>query len=181
MSDYPPKLIGLSETDLGSILLLDDGTHVTIDVPPKRLGEVLKNEMLTEYGAISLDDLVNRGSVGVFVEQLLMTTELWDAIRDCIRSSAEGAAAFNRFHLVWASFNEPYSSIATRPHRLYRGLSRFLYTSYPIDFRDDPNRPLPWYRACLSVAGGWLCNTWVNLGTRHVEVEAEQHPGHFVE
>ncbi|MFO0968786.1 MAG: hypothetical protein U0793_24795 [Gemmataceae bacterium] len=181
MSHYPPKLIGLSGTDLGSLLFLDDGTQVTIDVRLSRLNEVLKSELLTEYGALSLHDLVKRHSVDVFVGQLLMTADRWDTVRDRIRSSVRAGTTLSRFPLLWASFDESYGTIAARAHRLYGGLSRSLYTSCPIDFREDPNRPLPWYRALLSAAGGWLCNTWVNLGTGTVEIEAEQHPGHFVE
>src|SRR5262249_39598429 len=127
------------------------------------------------------DDLGKRRSVGVFVGQLMMTAEQWDAIRMCVTSSAEGVATLSRFPLLWASFDVPFCNIAARAHRLYGGLSRFLYTSHPIDFREDPNRPLPWYRACLSAPGGWLCVTWANLGTGKVEIELEQQPGHFVE
>jgi len=181
VSHYPPKLIGLSETDIGSILLLDDGTQVAIDVRRQRLDEVLKHEPLTEYGALSLDDLLKRRSVGVFVGQLVLTAEQWDTIRAAIRSSAEGAAALSQFPSLWASFNEPFSTVAARAHRLHGGLSRFVYTSHPIDFREDPIRPLPWYRACLSAPGGWLLITWANVRTGKVEIEAEQHPGHFIE
>jgi hypothetical protein len=110
-----------------------------------------------------------------------MTAEQWGRISECVRSSPEAVGAFRRFPSLWAGFGEPYKTIVLKVHRLYGGLSRFLYTSHPFDFRKDPNRPLPWYRALLSAPGGWLFNTWVHVGTGVVEVEAEQHPGNYVE
>jgi len=56
--------------------------------------------------------------------------------------------------------------VGEKVRRLYGGLSRSLYTCHPLDFRQDPNRPL------LSAPGGWLFNTWVNvpnLGKRQVQ------------
>jgi hypothetical protein len=92
------------------------------------------------------------------------------------------AEVFRKFPLLWANFREPYDVIVRLPHRVYGGLWEWsLYTSLPIDFGTDPNRPIPWYRALLSAPGGWLFNTWVHLETREVEVEGEQLPSHFVE
>jgi len=176
VSDYPPKLVRISETDFGSVLVLNDDTEVSIDVRPARL-----NEVMIEYGLEPLVELVSRRSVGVFVDLLAMTTEQWTRISESVRSSPEAAAALQRFPVLWASFGEPYNTIVGKVHRLYGGLSRFLYTSHPFDFRADPNRPLPWYRALLSARGGWLFNTWVHLGTGAVEIEAEQHRRHYVE
>jgi hypothetical protein len=176
VSGCPPKLMRLSETDLGSILFLDDGTQVSIDVRPARL-----NQAMSEHGRPPLTELIDSRSLGVFVGQLSMSAEQWDRIRECIRSSAEAADVFSRFPKLWTSFEEPYDSIAGKIHRLYGGLAEFLYTSHPFNFRDDPNRPLPWYRALLSAPGGWLFSTWVHLGTGKVKITADQQAGHYVE
>jgi hypothetical protein len=41
VSNYPPKLLKLSEAEFGSVLSLDDGTQVSVDVRPERLNEAL--------------------------------------------------------------------------------------------------------------------------------------------
>jgi hypothetical protein len=176
VSTYPPKLVRLCEADFGSVLFLNDGTKVSIDVRPARL-----NEALSEQGLPPLAELIESQSVGIFVGLLPMSAEQWDRIRTCISSSTEAAAIFRRFPPLWASFGEPYDIIAGKIHRLYGGLSRLLYTSHPFNFQEDPNRPLPWYRALLSAPGGWLFNTWVHLESGKVAIEANQLLGHFVE
>ena len=110
-----------------------------------------------------------------------MTAESWNEISRCVRFSDEAAAAFCRCPPLWECFGEPFDTIAAKPHRLYGGVSRYLYTSHPLDFRPDRNRPLPWYRALLSAPGGWLFTTWVNTGSGEVEIESDQQPGHHVE
>jgi hypothetical protein len=176
MSDYPPKLLKLCEADFGSVLFLNDGRQVSVDVRPSRL-----NAALCEYGLPPLTESIAYGGLGVFVGYIQMAAAEWDRISDCLRSSSKAQAMFSQFPTLWASFYEPYSAIAVKVHRLYGGLSRSLYTSFPIDFRIDPNRPLPWYRALLSAKGGWLFNTWVHLKRGKVEIEAGQFAGHFVE
>ena len=103
MSNYPPTLVGFSETDFGSVLVLDDHTQVSINVRPARL-----TEALIEYGRPALVDLINSRSLGVFVGPLNMSTEQWDRISDCIRSSKPAANAFGRFPAIWTCFGEPH-------------------------------------------------------------------------
>jgi hypothetical protein len=176
VANYPPKLLRLLETDFGSVLLLEDDTQVSIDVRPARL-----DEALSANGLPTLSELIASHSLGVFVGLFRMTATQWSRISACVRSSTEAAAVFLQFPSLWSGFGESHEIIAAKVHRLYGGLSQFLYTSHPFDFRDDPNRPLPWFRALLNDRDGWLFNTWVNLETAKVEIEAEQHPGHFVE
>jgi hypothetical protein len=177
MPNYPPKLLRVSEADGGSVLLLEDDGQVAVDVRPARL-----NEAFLQYGLAPLEDLITARTVGVFVGMSHMTTEQWDRIRECIRSSAVAAEVFRKFPPLWANFREPYDVIVGLPHRVYGGLSKWsLYTSLPVDFGTDPNRPIPWCRALLSASGGWLFNTWVHLETGEAEVVGEQLPGHYIE
>jgi len=176
MSSYPPKLVCICSAPFGSLLSLDDGTHVAIDVRPDRLDALLRDN-----GHEHLHTLIESQCLGVFAGHLSMTNGDWDKIGACVRSSTDAARILSRFPLLWASFWEPYQNIVRKVHRLYGGLSRCLYTSYPVDFRCDPNRPPPWFRALLNAPSGWLFQTWVHLGTRKVEVEQQRAPGHFVE
>jgi hypothetical protein len=176
VSNYPPKLLTVSATDFGSVLFLDDGAQVSINVCPARL-----NEAMIAYGLPPLAELLGGRSIGVFVGMLEMSAAQWDCIRERIRFSTQASAVFSQYASLWTSFGEPYDIIVGKVHRLYGGLSRALYTSPPLNFRPDPNRPLCWYRALLSAPGGWLFNTSVSLDTGEVEIEADQLPGHFVE
>jgi hypothetical protein len=177
MPNYPPKLLRVSEADCGSVLHLEDDGQVAVDVRPARL-----NEAFLQDGLPPLEDLIAAGKLGVFVGMPHMNSEQWDRIRECVRSSAVAAEVFRKFPLLWANFRESYDVIVELPHRVYGGLSEWsLYTSLPINFATDPNRPIPWYRALLSAPGGWLFNTWVHLQTGEIEILSDQHPGHFVE
>src|ERR1700733_2708643 len=97
MSNYPPKLLRASETDCGSLLLLDDGGQVAVDVRPSRL-----NEAILQYGLPSLEDLIAAKTLGVFVGRSQMTAEEWGRIRECIRSSPVAAEILRRFPPLWA-------------------------------------------------------------------------------
>jgi hypothetical protein len=137
MSNYPPKLLEVSEADCGSVLRLEDGGQVAVDVRPARL-----KEAILQYGLPSLEDLIAARTLGVFVGMPHMTTEQWDRIRECIRSSPVATGVLSSVPPLWASFREPYAVVVGRPHRVYGGLSEWaLYTSLPIDFGTDPNRP----------------------------------------
>jgi hypothetical protein len=154
-------MVGASETDVGSVLILDDGTQVCIDVRPARL-----NEALIEYGMPPLAELIGSKKLGVFVGILQMTAEQWERTAHCIRCSAEAGTALSRFPSLGASFREPYAVIAAKPHPALRWIvARPIYvTPNRIPRQSEPPISLvsrvpkcAWRLAgrCLGQSGHW--------------------------
>jgi hypothetical protein len=175
VSDYPPKLLAVSEASFGSILSLADGIEVPLNLTPARFAEVIAE------GLSPLPELIASQTLGVFAGLFTTGPEQWASISKSIRSSGDAAAVFSRHPRLWECFGEPFDHIARMPHRLYGGISRYLYTSHPFDFQASRQRPAPWYRALLSAPGGWLFTTWVHLESGEVEATADQALGHYVE
>ena len=177
MPNYPPRLVNITAADRGSILLLDDSSRVIVDVSPERL-----DAAIVAQGASPLAQLVADQSLGVYVDTLDMTAEVWDRVSSHLCRSPHAAEAVEPFRALWAAVHAPYPVVAEMPQRVYGGITHWsMYTSCPINFRGDPNRPAPWRRALLSDRGGWLFQTWVHLEGGQVEIEAFQRPGHYVE
>jgi hypothetical protein len=177
VSNYPPRLISIAKADTGSILFLDDGSQVTIDISVERL-----DEAIIAQRAAPLAKLLADRSLGVYVDMLEMTADIWDRVRNHLRRSLRAAEVFKSFPALWSALQAPYAVVAAMPHRVYGGISHWsMYTTCPIDFHDDPNRPAPWLRSQLSTREAWLFETWVQLETGQVQVEAQQSPGHYVE
>lgn len=177
MSNYPPRLVNITGADGVSVLFLDDGSRVTVDITPERL-----DKAIIAQGAPPLAELLADRSLGVYVDTLDMTADLWDRISNHLCRSPRAADVFKPFPELRSALQAPYTVVAAMPHRVYGGIShRAMYTTCPINFREHRTRPRPWLRAQLSERGEWLFQTWVQLETGQVEVEAWQAPGHFVE
>ncbi len=177
MSHYPPRLVDITGAGNVSILLLDDDSRVRIDVSPEQL-----DAAILAQGIPPLAELVAGQSLGVYVDTLDMTAEVWNRVSDHLRRSPKAAEVFDPFPALTAAIRTPYPIVAEMPQRVYGGLSLWsMYTSCPINFRGDPNRPAPWLRALLSERDGWLFQTWVHLESGRAEIEAFQRLGHFVE
>lgn len=159
------------------MLFLDDGSQVTIDISPERL-----DEAIIAQRAPPLAELLADRSLAVYVDTLDMTADVWDQVSNHLCRSPKAAEVFEPFPALWSAFRAPYTLVAAMPHRVYGGISHCsMYTTCPINFHADPNRPAAWLRALLSARGEWLFQTWVQLEIGQVEVEAWQAPGHFVE
>jgi hypothetical protein len=176
MGDYPPKLIGVTQTSSGAILALSDGRAIPTDIGPDRL-----NQALEACGRPPLDELLAASSLAVFADRWDTMDSDWDRICAAIVASPVANAAFNQIPSVWAAFHQPATLVGMLPQRVYGGLDQALYTSHRFHFRTDPNRPFLWRRSLLSAPGGRIFNTWVHMDHGQVEVEAAVLPGHFVE
>jgi hypothetical protein len=176
MMESPPKLLGIEETEFGSILTLSDGRRVPTDVRPSRLAEAF-----AEYSSRSLTELLASRSLSVFAGLFHTSQDDWTRISRLVRAALAAEAILRRHPRVWDGFHEPYDVILAKPHRVYGGLDQALYTAHPFQFRQDPNRPAAWRRALLSAPGGWLFEVWVELQTGEVEVTADRLQGHYVE
>jgi hypothetical protein len=177
MSRYPPKLVDIAGGDGTSILFLDNGETVTVDISPARL-----NEAIIEQRVPPLADLIAAQSFGVYVDTLDTTPEEWERISHHLCRSARAEEVLESFPVLWDALHSPYAVIAGMSHRVYGGISvASMYTSCPISFSNNPNRPAPWQRALLSARGDWLFETWVHLDDGRIEIEPFQRPGHYVE
>jgi hypothetical protein len=177
LSNYPPLLVNIVEADNVSVLFLNDGSQVTIDISPERL-----DAAIIAQHAPPLAKLLADRSLGVYVDTMDMTADSWDLVRNHLSHSSRAAELFEPFPALWSALQASYAVVAAMPHRVYGGISHWsMYTSCPINFHVDPNRPAPWLRAQLSAREEWLFKTWVQLETGQVEVEAWQAPGHYVE
>lgn len=168
--------MAIRKVSFGSTLLLDDGSEVPIDVGPARL-----RRAMFEYDGSELHDLLADRVLPVWVGAFSTTADEWQYICDAVRSSELAVAELRKHSSLWQAFCEVYAVVRSKPHRVYGGLARGIYTSHPFEFREDPNRAANWRRALLNAPGGWLLEMWVNMGSGQVETHAAHLPEHFVE
>lgn len=176
LSRYPPKLVAIREAGFGSILVLDDGSEVPIDVAPARLSRAM-----FEYDGSQLHDLVGGRSLPIWVGPFSTTADEWQYICNRVRASAPAIAELGKHPSLWQAFSEEYAVVRSKPHRVYGGLNLRLYTSHPFEFQEDLNCGAKWHRALLKAPGGWLLEMWVHMDDGQVKVRAARLPGHFVE
>jgi hypothetical protein len=176
MTEYPPKLVQIFESDFGSVLTLSDGYSVQINIRPQRLDLALK-----EYQRLPLSELLASRSLGVFTANWQTSERDWNRIREVILKSPVAAAKLGHFPSIWGMFGLPAATVRELPQRVYGGLGHALFTSHPAQFREDPNRPFPWCRALLNAVGGWVFEVNVQFVLGQVEVVGEVLPGHFLE
>ncbi len=176
MSEYPPKLVRVTETVVGSILALSDGRNVPIDIALTRLSQAL-----TDHERPPLSELLADKSLGVYAANWETTGEQWLQISTRVLTSTVAAVAFGEVSSIWDVFGRSAAVVRELPQRVYGGLSQALYTVHPFQFRLDPNRPAPWMRGLLSAPGGLLFNIWVHLDSGEIDIEAEVLWGHYIE
>jgi hypothetical protein len=176
MTEYPPKLIEVAQSEFGSVLTLSDSRMVPINIRPERLDRALR-----EFERPSLSELLANRSLSVFGDSWQTSARDWARVGEIVQTCPAAAAKLHDFPGIWRVFGQPAAVVRDLPHRVYGGLEQALYTSHPFQFRVDPNRPVPWCRALLNAAGGWVFETWVHLALGHVEILGEELPGHFVE
>lgn len=176
MKEYPPKLVEVAESDFGSVMTLSDSCIVPINIRPERLDTALR-----EFERPSLRELLASHSLGVYADSWQTPERDWERVSEIVRTAPVAVATFRDFPGIWRVFGQPAAVVRQLPQSVYGGLDQALYTSHPFQFRVDPNRPAPWYRALLNAAGGWVFETWVHLALGHVEIRGEVLPGHFVE
>ena len=194
VSNYPPKLIRLSETDTGSILFLDDGMQVAVDVRPSSL-----DGALTEYGNLPLAALVESRSLGCLCGPVPYDSRAMGRHPKMYPHLNQERSAwhFVGFHRFGHASTSPTTAsrqsssairgIVTRPlhepsHRFSGGAQSpiaLVSRASQRNWRLFPHRGC--YRACLNAPGGWLCDIGVNLGTGNVKIEVGKQPGHYVE
>ena len=176
MTEYPPKLVQVAGSGFGSVLTLSDGRTVPINIRPERLDQALR-----EFERPTLGELLGSRSLAVFADTWQTPERDWERVSEIVQASPVAVATLHDFPGIWCVFGQPAAAVRELPQRVYGGLEQALYTSHAFQFREDPNRPAPWCRALLNAVGGWVFETWVHLGTGHVEIVGELLPGHFVE
>ena len=177
MPNYPPRLINISAGDSLSNLLLDDGSEITVDVSPARLESAFIAQRLPP-----LHELIASRTLGVYVDPLDMTAEVWEQVSRCLCRSPRTAKSLESFPTLWAALQSPFATVAQMPQRVYGGISlTALYTSWPINFHADHIRPAGWLYSLLNAPQGWLFKIWVNPESEEVDVQAGQMMGHFIE
>jgi hypothetical protein len=176
MTEYPPKLVEVAESEFGSLLTLSDSRTVPINIQLERLDRALR-----EFERPSLRELLASRTLGVFADRWQTPEPNWERVSKIVQASPVAVAKFHDFPGIWCVFDQPAAVVRELPQRVYGGLEQALYTSHAFQFREDPSRPAPWCRALLNAVGGWVFETWVHLGSGHVEIVGEVSPGHFVE
>lgn len=128
-----------------------------------------------------LAELIAARSLSVFADAWKTAAGDWERISTAVLASSVAEAALGEVSSVWRMLGQPAMVVRELPQRVYGGLEAALYTCHPFQFRLDPNRSAPWYRALLSASGSRLFNTWVHLDSGQVEVESGVLLGHYVE
>ncbi len=176
MTEYPQKLVQVAGSEFGSVLTLSDGRKVPINIRPERLDQALR-----EFERPPLGELLASRSLQVFANTWETPERDWERVSEIILASPVAMAKLRDFPGLWCVFGQSAAVVRELPQRVYGGLEHALYTSHAFKFREDPNRSTPWCRALLNAVGGWVFETWVHLGSGHVEIVGEVLPGHFVE
>ncbi|MFL5327537.1 MAG: hypothetical protein ACJ8C4_01370 [Gemmataceae bacterium] len=176
MTEYPPKLVEVTETEFGAVLALNDGRSVPINIRPERLDQSLR-----AYQRPSLRELLASRSLSVYADTWQTLDGDWERVSEIILASPVAMTKLQDFPGIWRVSGQPSAAVRDMPQRVYGGLDRALYTSHAFQFRENPNRSAPWCRGLLNAQGGWIFETWVHLGSGQVEIVGGVLQGHFVE
>jgi hypothetical protein len=79
MTEYPPKLVKVTDCDFGALLTLSDGRTLPINIRSERL-----NRAFREYERPSLGELLTSRSLTVFADTWQTPDADWDRVRRII-------------------------------------------------------------------------------------------------
>lgn len=175
MTEYPPKLVEVTESKFGSVLTLSDSRMVPINIRPERLDRALR-----DFERPSLIEFLASRSLGVFADSWQTSERDWVRVSEIVRTSPIAMKKLKDFSSIWRVFGQSALVVRELPQRVYGGLDQALYTSHAFQFREDPYRRDPWRRALLNTTGGWVFEIRVHLGSGSVEIVGEVLQGHFV-
>ena len=182
MNRTSPVLTNVLNASCGSILVVNDGQRIPLNLTPAALQDYLAN-----FDFPSLADVCRSQNANVYHLPLRMNDDEWSAISTIIRTSPD-AAELHEFAELRDGMALPFNEIHKLPFRLYGGVGQMvngngpdLYTSHPFDFHADGIRELPWYYCLLNCHGGHVFKTHVNIKTKTVEIETGIIKNHYVE